>query len=208
MTQRLISSATPLLLGSGSPRRRDLLRDLGIPTLVRATSAPEDLWPGDTVPVFLDRVVRAKFEAAVELGRALPHAGVLVADTIVVLDGDILGKPADVEDAGRLLHRLCGRTHSVWTCYALAHAGQAPVLRAVETRVSLRSATSEEISDYANTGEGLDKAGAYAAQGLGVFLVERIDGSYTNVVGLPATEVIADLCRLGLVERFPLGGSR
>jgi septum formation protein len=181
---------------------------LGVPTWVAATSAPEDQLPGDTVPSFLDRVVRAKFEAATLLGRDIAHAAVLTADTIVVLDGDILGKPSDVADARRLLGRLCGRTHSVWTAYALAGAGAAPQVRHVETRVSLRAASPTEISDYAATGEGLDKAGAYAAQGLGVFLIDRIEGSYTNVVGLPAAEVIADLCALRLIERFPLPSSR
>jgi septum formation protein len=208
MSERRISHENPLLLGSGSPRRRDILRDLGIPTWVAATAAPEDQYPGDTVPGFLERVVRAKFDAATVLGRGIEHGAVLVADTIVVLDGDILGKPIDIADARRLLTRLCGRTHSVWTAYAIAARGESPKLRRVETRVSLRAASPEEIADYAATGEGLDKAGAYAAQGLGVFLIERIDGSYTNVVGLPAAEVIADLRELSLIERFPLSSAR
>jgi septum formation protein len=131
---------------------------------------------------------------------------VLVADTVVVVDGDILGKPSDIADARRLLGRIAGRTHTVYTRYAIS-LPDAPrtsrAARTVATEVSLRNATVDEIARYAESGEGLDKAGAYAAQGLGAFLIERIAGSYSNVVGLPACEVILDLCSLGLLGPFP-----
>jgi septum formation protein len=128
-----------------------------------------------------------------------------VADTIVVLDGDVLGKPRDVADAEALLKRLSGRTHTVYTRYALAAADAAePALeRTVASQVTLRAAEPEELARYAATREGLDKAGAYAVQGIGAFLVEAISGSYTNVVGLPVCEVVLDLKRLGLLAGFP-----
>jgi septum formation protein len=133
-------------------------------------------------------------------------AAALVADTIVVVDGEILGKPLDVADAERLLHRLVGRAHVVYTRFAVGQiqADAANVCsRTVETRVFLRSATHEEVRRYAATGEGLDKAGAYAAQGIGSFLIERVEGSYTNVVGLPLCEVVVEMQRLQLLPEFP-----
>jgi septum formation protein len=156
----------------------------------------------------LQRIVRDKLSAVsrvLERSGRREHAAVLVADTTVVIDDDVLGKPDDVADAERLLRRICGRTHVVKTRYAIAFAGSSSVecARTVETRVTLRAASDEEIRRYAATREGLDKAGAYAAQGIGAFLVERIEGSYTNVVGLPACEVVSDLQTLGLLRQFP-----
>jgi septum formation protein len=126
----------------------------------------------------------------------------LVADTSVVVDGDVLGKPSDVDDAARLFSRIAGRAHSVYTRYAIGLAGEAGVrvARTVETLVHIRAADAAEIRAYAATGEGLDKAGAYAAQGIGSFFIERVVGSYSNVVGLPACEVLSDLRKLGLVS--------
>jgi septum formation protein len=129
---------------------------------------------------------------------------VLVADTSVTLDGEILGKPLDAADAERMLSTLCGREHRVLTRYALCLTdGSLQRTRTVATRVWLRTASLAEIRGYARTGEGLDKAGAYAVQGHGAFLVERIDGSYTNVVGLPACEVVLDLGASGLLGPYP-----
>jgi septum formation protein len=133
-----------------------------------------------------------------------PHAAILVADTSVVIDGDVLGKPTDVADAARLFGRIAGRVHSVYTRYAIGLPGQsgASVARTVETHVHIRAADAAEIQAYAATGEGLDKAGAYAAQGIGSFFIERVVGSYSNVVGLPACEVLSDLRALGLVAQL------
>jgi septum formation protein len=166
---------------------------------------PETQLPGEPAERYLARVVAEKL-SAVAGAVAWPYAAILVADTIVVVDGDVLGKPGDVDEAAGLVGRLVGRTHTVHTGYAIAtpEAPQrAAVYRTVATRVSMRAATVDEVTRYARTGEGLDKAGAYAAQGIGAFLIERIDGSYTNVIGLPACEVVQDLSRLGLVGEFP-----
>jgi septum formation protein len=177
-----------------------------IPLCIVPADVVEDVLPGETPLPYLERVVADKLSAVRGLARAEACSAFLVADTTVVLDAAILGKPADVVEAEALLTRLAGRTHTVFTRYALARADSAEMparSRTVESRVTLRSASAPEIRRYAETGEGLDKAGAYAVQGIGAFLIERIDGSYSNVVGLPACEVILDLIELGLLERFP-----
>jgi septum formation protein len=201
----MISSESPLLLGSASPRRSDILRGLGIPIRVAPADIPEHVQGAEQPLDYVSRIVGEKL-AAVAARADGAFAGVLVADTIVVIEGDILGKPVDVADAARLLGRIVGRTHTVYTRYAVSLADAPHLIRAartVATEVSLRAASAEEITRYAESREGLDKAGAYAAQGLGAFLIERLAGSYSNVVGLPACEVVLDLRELGLLAHFP-----
>jgi septum formation protein len=211
----VIHATRPLLLGSASPRRRDILGSLRLPFVVLPADIVEDVLSGETPSAYLERIASAKLSAIwARLGRegvpaAAPNgvAAVLVADTTVVIDGSIVGKPADVRDAVAILSRLTGRTHEVFTRYLIARAepGEGAVLaaRTVRTEVKLRAATAAEVDAYARTGEGLDKAGAYAAQGIGTFLVEGVTGSYSNVVGLPACELVCDLTRLGLCGAFP-----
>jgi septum formation protein len=218
MQVREISTSCPLALGSASPRRRDILQSLGIPLLVEPADVSETPLANEQPDEYLVRIVRDKLSAVgARLGaaegasaRSAPararFSAVLVADTIVVIDGDILGKPTDTADAEALLLRIVGRTHVVKTRYAIASAenpGSPSVERTIETQVTLRKASPDEIRRYAATGEGQDKAGAYAAQGIGAFLVESIVGSYTNVVGLPACEVVLDLKALGRLREFP-----
>lgn len=199
-----IGPERPLILGSASPRRRDILTGLGIPIAVMPADVDEGLAPGEAPLAYVERIVGAKLAAVVVRAREATGAGLLVADTIVVLDGQVLGKPADVADAERLLGRLAGREHRVHTRYALAApGGETLVARTVTSDVRLRAVSPEALTGYALTGEGLDKAGAYAIQGIGAFLVESIHGSYSNVVGLPACEVVQDLLDTGLLERFP-----
>lgn len=201
----MISAETPLLLGSGSPRRRDILSGLGFPLRVEPADIPEHVALGEQPLDYVSRIVSEKL-SAVALRASAPFSAILVADTVVVIDGHILGKPQDTADAARLLGLIVGRTHVVYTRYAISLADAPGVIRAahtVATEVSLRAASEEEITRYAASGEGLDKAGAYAAQGLGAFLIERIVGSYSNVVGLPACEVVLDLRALGLLGHFP-----
>jgi septum formation protein len=177
-----------------------------IPLHVLPADVVEDVLPGEAPLPYLERVVSAKLEAVRRLASAEACAGFLVADTTVVLGDAILGKPADRDEAEALVTRLAGRSHTVYTRYALARADApsiAATARTVESRVTLRSASPLEIRRYAETGEGLDKAGAYAVQGIGAFLIERIEGSYSNVVGLPACEVILDLLQLRMLEHFP-----
>jgi septum formation protein len=211
----VIQATLPLLLGSASPRRRDILGSLRLPFVVLPADVVEDVLANETPHPYLERIVLAKLAAiwarlereGVPAGAPQGVAAVLVADTTVVIDGSIVGKPSDVADAVVILSRLVGRTHEVFTRYAIARAepGEGGVLaaRTVRTEVRLRAATVAEVRAYARTGEGLDKAGAYAAQGIGAFLVEGVTGSYSNVVGLPACELVGDLTRLGLLAAFP-----
>ncbi len=211
----MISATRPLLLGSASPRRRDILSSLRVPFVVLAADIVEDVLPGETPQVYLERISLGKVEGVwTRLERegapaAAPEgvAALLVADTTVVIDGTIVGKPADTADAAATLSRLVGRSHEVFTRYLIARAwrGHGAVLaaRTVRTEVRLRRASVAEVEAYARTGEGLDKAGAYAAQGIGSFLVEGVTGSYSNVVGLPACELVSDLSALGLLGVFP-----
>jgi septum formation protein len=195
-----ITSACPLVLGSASPRRRDLLAATGVPFVVHAAEADESLRDGEAPAAYLERVTLAKLRAvrALALG---PCAGVLVADTIVVApDGAILGKPRDPTDALSMFERLVGAVHAVETRFVLAppEAGAPPAhAETVSTRVEFRAASRDEMRAYVATGEGTDKAGGYAAQGRAAAFVRRIDGSYTNVVGLPVCEVTVALRALG-----------
>ncbi len=202
-----ISKTNPLCLGSASPRRRELLIGLGLPIRVQAADVQEDPFDAEPPLEYLQRVVDDKLAAVRSIIGALDDAAaILVADTIVVVDDDILGKPVDVEDAARLLRRIAGREHIVYTRYAilsLPDAGMGLRKRTVASKVAIRWAAEAEIRRYAATGEGLDKAGAYAAQGIGSFLIERIDGSYSNVVGLPLCEVVLDMQALELIPDFP-----
>jgi septum formation protein len=198
-----LSEANPLALGSASPRRRDLLELGGVPFVVRPSPADETPMRGEVPTDYLERVARAKLEAA-RAGSLSPCAGWLVADTIVVApEGGILGKPSDPEEARALIERLAGRTHQVMTRFLLAEPDQGAQpahAQTVVTRVTLRPITASEARRYAATGEGRDKAGGYAAQGKASAFIERIDGSYTNVVGLPLSEVLVALRGLGWLD--------
>jgi septum formation protein len=184
-----------------------------LPFTVLPADIVEDEEPGEPPRAYLERIASAKLAAVMaRLARegvpaSAPQgiAAIVVADTTVVIDDTIVGKPADVREAIVTLTRLVGRTHTVLTRYAIA-AGLEPshvLARTIQTEVKLRAATQQEVHGYAHTGEGLDKAGAYAAQGLGAFLVEAVTGSYTNVVGLPVCELVSDLQALGLLQGFP-----
>ena len=192
----------PLVLGSGSPRRRELLTRAGIAFEVQPADIDEQARPGEEPAALATRLAREKARAvALRLG-STPPRWVLGADTIVVVDGDVLGKPVDAEDAVRLLGRLLGRTHRVLTGVALVEsASLATSGVVVESRVRMRSAERAEILRYVATGESLDKAGAYAAQGEGRRFIETIDGSESNVIGLPLDETLALLREAGFDGR-------
>jgi nucleoside triphosphate pyrophosphatase len=199
----LLSDSAPLVLGSNSPRRREILTNVRVPFVVAAANADEDVGAGESADAYLARVVRAKLDAVrivLPAELAARCACILVADTTVVLGGEILGKPADVADAERMIARLAGRTHDVKTRFLIAAASGAPLHEeTVTTEVTFRPLSSEQARAYAVSGEGLDKAGGYAVQGLGSALVSRVAGSYTNVVGLPACEVVVALVSLGFL---------
>lgn len=171
---------------------------------MQPTSVDESLRDGEEAGVYLDRVVRYKLEAALALDAAAELPGALVADTTVVVDGRILSKPTSAEDALSMLRRLAGAEHRVLTRFALGTPSRGTLLaRTVTTTVRMRRSSDAELRRYVDSGEGVDKAGAYAVQGLGAFLVQSIDGSYTNVVGLPACELVEGLLETGLLRGFP-----
>jgi septum formation protein len=193
------SGSLPLVLASSSPRRRRLLAAAGIRFEVEAPDVCEEPRPGETAAALVERLARAK---ALDVSRRVgpePARWVLGADTVVVLDGDLLGKPRDAEHAVALLRRLAGRPHRVLTGVALVASDTGEIRHAlVESRVSLRAADEAELRDYVASGEPLDKAGAYAAQGEGRRFIERIEGSESNVIGLPLEETLALLRAAGL----------
>jgi len=212
-----LSEGQPLLLASGSPRRREILAQLGIPTLVTKTDVDETVLAGELPDAYLVRVVASKLAAASRpFARTTPAprgdtlqgvnvaaaaGAVLVADTSVIDGADVLGKPTSVEENEAMIARLAGRTHDVWTRFAIgAPTSPARTLHeeTVRTKVTFRPLTTDQARAYAAAREGLDKAGGYAIQGRGAGLVARIEGSYANVVGLPACEVVVALERLGL----------
>lgn len=191
-----------LLLGSASPRRREILIHLGIPFVIQAVDANEDALPGEPSLLYLERIVEAKLSLAYKAAIAREIPSVLVADTTVVLDEQMLAKPANEEENRAMIAALAGRIHQVKTRFAVVGpAGK--LARTVISQVQFRPLSSREISGYAASHEGLDKAGGYAIQGLGSFLVERIEGSYSAVVGLPACEVVQALLEVRAIPSFP-----
>jgi septum formation protein len=185
-----------LILASSSPRRREILQAAGIEFAIRPAELDETVLPGEDAPSYVRRLARAK-AAAIAAG---PGDMVLGADTVVVVDGEILGKPAGPEDACRMLRRLAGREHAVMTGICLRRAGAASgtlVEDVAVTWVRFVPLSEDEIVKYVESGEPLDKAGAYAIQGLASKFVDRIAGCYFNVVGLPVALVYKHLRQLG-----------
>ena len=177
-----------LILASASPRRRELLERVGLTLTVLPADLDERALPGETAVEMAVRLASAKASAIAE-GLDGPCI-VVAADTLVVRDGTILGKPTDDADAAAMLRSLSGRSHEVVIGFAVRGSLGAATARAVTTKVTFRALSDALIADYVATGEPLDKAGAYGIQGIGAMLVTGIEGSYTNVVGLPLVEVL------------------
>jgi septum formation protein len=173
-----------LVLASQSPRRREILSNAGIEFVCRPAAVEERREDGEDPRVHVERLARAKAMAV----DAAPGEIILAADTVVVVDHHVLGKPADIEEAARMLRRLSGRGHEVITGICL-RAGDRVLVDAETTRVRFTALSEEEIAGYASSGEPMDKAGAYAIQGLASKFIDRIEGCYFNVVGLPVSLV-------------------
>jgi septum formation protein len=185
-----------LVLASASPRRHQLLAWLGIPFTIDSADVDETPHPEEDAARMVARLARAK---AMAVAARRPEAWVLGADTTVEVDGVLLGKPADDGEAAVMLARLAGREHRVSTGFALVAPGGTPrVVDVVRTRVVFRPLAEHAIRAYVASGEPDGKAGGYAIQGLGAGLIERIDGSFTNVMGLPVTEVARALAEAGI----------
>lgn len=188
-----------LLLASASPRRRALLEGVGVAVEVQPVDLDETPHPGEPALDYVQRMAREKCDAACARAAERP---VLAADTIVVVDGDVLGKPQSDEDARGMLARLAGRAHEVVTAVGFGRAS----LRdgcVVRTEVHFRAADAAAIARYVATGEGRDKAGSYAVQGIAGGFVTHLVGSYSNVVGLPLAETLGLLERHDVIAAWP-----
>jgi len=174
-----------LVLASASPRHQELLRSAGISFEVQPADIPENALPGEAAKDCAERLARDK---ALAVARQRPHDFVLGADTVVVVDGQLLGKPTDAADAARMLRLLSGREHQVITGVCLVVDGQ-PSVASETTVVTVSELTDKDIADYVASGEPMDKAGAYAIQGIASRWIPRIEGDYCNVVGLPVALV-------------------
>jgi len=197
-----------IILASASPRRRELLKHLGLTFEVIPSKIEEDVKYGEEPCEHVLRLARLK---AQEIARDQDSAVIIGADTIVVLGGEILGKPKDEEEAFAMLSQLSGRVHKVFTGFCVLDASDgSEYSEAVESKVRFKHLTPEEIRGYIKTGEPMDKAGAYAVQGRGSYMIKEIQGSYTNVVGLPLCELVEVLSRVKVIDLFPEGfeGSR
>jgi septum formation protein len=193
-----------IVLASASPRRRRLLEEARIPFDVVPADVDETRLPGETPAEFAARAAADKgMSVAARLAGEGRRPWIVAADTVVVLDAEILNKPRDPDDAASMLRRLAGRTHHVLTAFVVGRMDERWHAETCATRVRFHELSDEEIAAYVATGEGADKAGAYAIQEIGAFLVDRIDGDYFNVVGLPVSRVIRTLLAAGAVAAYP-----
>jgi septum formation protein len=191
--------ANRIILASRSPRRYELLKQMGLDFEVIPSRVDEENFVQNESP--RDHVLRLSEAKAVDVGRQHPDAWIIGADTIVYINGVILGKPKTPEEALDMLGRLGGQEHQVLSGIAVHRHSKGKTDReAVQTAVKMRVLSQNEMKWYIGTGEPFDKAGAYAIQGIGSFMIESICGSYTNVVGLPLSELIQMLKRLGALK--------
>ncbi|NDV20174.1 septum formation inhibitor Maf [Pseudodesulfovibrio sp. JC047] len=191
------TTTRPFVLASGSPRRQELLAELGLQFTVRPSALEEPKPDADEAPqAYVKRMAELK---TLDVAASFPGHIVLGADTIVVLNDQIMGKPKNNEHALEMLMALSGKTHQVMTGFCMVLPDAARITKAVSTDVDMRLSSKDELKAYIATGEPTDKAGAYAIQGIGTFLVTAIRGSYTNVVGLPVAMVVEALTTSGVI---------
>jgi septum formation protein len=187
-----------LILASGSPRRQQYLREMGLDFIVRTASIHEQPFKDEKSQSFVLRMAREK---AAAVSFEFPDSWVISGDTVVCLGDQILGKPADEQEAVALLMALSGREHCVKTGFCVAHGSRGvEIVQSVSTKVHFAKFSEAVALAYVATGESLDKAGAYGIQGRGAFLVKAIEGSYSNVVGLPLYELMEVLQVNGVIE--------
>ena len=189
----MYKTITPLVLASQSPRRRQFLKQIGIEFTCAVADIDEFQFPDEKPIGFVERMALSK---ALEVAPSYPESWILAADTIVVLDGETLGKPENEAEACGMLSRLSGCWHQVLTAFTLHHHGAVEMTTMIDSsRVKIAELDAATISAYVRSGEPLDKAGSYAVQGIGGAFVEAIDGSPTNVIGLPLPMLIRELLK-------------
>lgn len=185
-----------IILASGSPRRKELLEKIGLQFEVAVGNIEEDL--NNSLPP-RKLAEKLSLEKAMAAAKKYPDAVIIAADTIGVFEGNIIGKPHTASAARKMLSMLSGKMHLVITGYTVLDTGtQKSITNSVTTKVYFRSLTGAEIEAYVKTGEPLDKAGAYAIQGLGALIVEKIEGDYYNVIGLPLNSLMESLKEFGI----------
>ena len=191
-------TAVPVILASASPRRRELLTLIGIAHTVTPADVDESMHPNEAPAVYAERLARAKASA---IPAPSPSSITVGSDTIVVIDDRVLGKPRDRTDAAAMLRMLSGRTHTVYTAVAVRRGDR--IVSGVEhVAVTFRALTDATIESYIDTGEPMDKAGAYGIQGYGATIVERIDGDYFAVMGMPLGRLIDLMAQVGVRYDF------
>ena len=197
----LYKTIKPFILASASPRRQEMLRIIGLEFQVKAAAVDERLLPGESPE---DYVLRVSGEKVKAINADAPESWVVAADTIVVVGTQILGKPKDSVSALVMLKRLSGRRHRVLTGFCVSSLKLNRTIQHIsETEVCFNDLSDEVLDAYVKTGDPLDKAGAYGIQAFGGVLVKEINGSYTNVVGLPLAEVTNELLGLGIITPSP-----
>ncbi len=188
-----MTEARQLILASASPRRSEILRGLGLGFEIEPADIDESRLSDEAAEIYVERIARSKAD-----NRRRPGTLTIAADTIVVIDDSVLGKPESPEDAKRMLARLAGREHEVLTAVAVLDANSGALRSSVErSKVRIAAMSLSEINWYVATGEPLDKAGAYAIQGLGSLFVESVEGNYANIVGLPVPTLDRLVAELG-----------
>lgn len=193
-----ISISSPFILASASPRRQELLKSVGLKFKTRPAHVNEDHIAGENPRQYVKRLALDK---ALTVADKYPEALVLGADTIVVIDGLILGKPENKKQARLMLTRLSGREHKVFTGFALTRtSSQVTKTRVIQSAVQFKTISAEEMQWYIACDEPYDKAGGYAVQGKGAYFIKSIRGSYTNVIGLPLCEVLEELKKLNAIN--------
>lgn len=201
MSFPLISAENPLILASNSPRRKRLLKQIGLPFRSFPSRVEENQVSGEPQA----KALLLAEEKAKAVRARTPNSWILGADTMVVIGKKVMGKPRDHEEGYAMLSLLSGRGHRVITGFSLLDpSGRVAHAEAVTTYVKMKHLSDEEIKAYVATGEPFGKAGSYAIQGIGAFMVESISGSYTNVVGLPLCALIKSLLAAGALKTFPL----
>lgn len=194
----MYTSKERIILASASPRRKDLLASCGLAAEVMAPQCDEGVRDGEGAQDLVKRLALLK---AAQIAARYADAWVIGADTVVLIDGEVLGKPGCDQEASRMLSKLLGRTHEVWGGFALVHAATGrECVECRMSRVTMVPARMDVIKSYIATGEPRDKAGAYAAQGIGASLISSIEGSYTNVVGLDLAALIKAMNGLGIIS--------
>jgi septum formation protein len=202
MNHYRISKSNPLVLASISPRRKAILTQIGIPFEPVGSMTDETICRQMKVADLACQMAMRKAES---VQRAYKNRWILGADTLVTLNKQIFGKPKDAHECHTMLLHLSGRSHRVITGFCIIDPGDKKVhLEAIITKVKVKELSQFEIEGYIKTGEPCGKAGAYAIQGIGSFMIEHINGSYTNVVGLPVCEVVRALIKCGALKSFPL----